>query len=373
MSVIQYTKNYEAIIPSLAKLSMGSEFSSYREPQWRFLLGGGDVSAVFVVVPDDDNNEDQHPNSESESKNNNDKQKNDEGNNHSEQEKKEFLGCLLQISLGDNDDDSFNNAGYGMMLVDPKARGQGLARKLLNAGIVHNNKVGGRKVLAVCTPKGQGVYRKLGFQDAGRVAMITTTTSSIIATSNAKSGGDKNLVTEESSIHINTYTPSEQQQCSITNDEKKICDIFVDMDKRATGYDRTKRLTSLMTNAIVGTVTDKDSSNIIAIAAIRQDCAEGPITVGPIIGGEVQVVMPLVKSLVDRHLSETKKTANEVEKGDTNVSLLISDHKELVDQLVGKEGYSAQIFDYPAMTMDGNPIYQNGDGTYIGLIHPTLG
>ena len=64
--------------------------------------------------------------------------------------------------------------------------------------------------------------------------------------------------------------------------------------------------------------------------------------------------------------------------GDAEVTLMVSDHPDLVSRLMVELGFS-QLFAYPGMTLDGKPVYQmsGGDGErgldYLGLIHPTLG
>jgi hypothetical protein len=50
----------------------------------------------------------------------------------------------------------------------------------------------------------------------------------------------------------------------------------------------------------------------------------------------------------------------------------VSDHPDLVEEFKSVAQFE-QGFEFPAMSLDGKPIYNNGNGRYLGLIHPTLG
>jgi len=287
--------------------------ASYKDAQWNFLVGGGgDITAH--VVPDDNNN---------------------------------IIGCLLRINLIKADNGAKEDSGFGMMLVSPEARGQGLARKLLGSGMRDSS---GRNILAICTPLGQAVYRKLDFEDVGRVVGLSAKLEDIM---NSKLKG------EEEKVAITTHSHPV---------DKEIQDLFIEMDKGATGYDRTDRLKYLMSGQAGSSLTigvaraADDPNQILTVAAIRQDCPGGPVIVGPMIGSTVAAI-PLVHALVKSHPSEGK---------DLNLSILLSDHSDLIDQFLSLEGCFSKGCDFPAMAQDDKPIYCRGEN-YLALIHPTLG
>merc|ERR1712226_1296425 len=106
-----------------------------------------------------------------------------------------LLGCLLRINL--NSTAKKRSAeGFGMMLVDPQARGKGIAKSLLNQAIfcedASSEEEDVRKLLAVCTEKGQPVYRKLGFSDVGMVTSLTTDIRTLKATMTTRDDDKKN-------------------------------------------------------------------------------------------------------------------------------------------------------------------------------------
>jgi GNAT superfamily N-acetyltransferase len=300
--------------------------SSYREPQWNFLLGGGQDVTAFVVPEAD-------------------------GDDAEKKERGKLLGCVLQINLDSAGDD--NNAGsatgFGMMLVSPAARGQGLARKLLAAAMGDQNS-NGRNVLAVCSALGQPVYRKLGFSDASTITALSVSIADV---------RDAEL------------TPKEKQDVDVTIHHRpfdpSIRDLFIQMDSKATGYDRSSRIRFLLdevgTAATVGIATKPgDPSHVLAAACVRQDCPGGPITVGPMFGSSSAAV-PLVKTLA---------AARPVVGDEVKLFIMIADNPDLVDRFLSIKGFT-QMFDCPAMSQDGEPIYKGGDGTYLALLHPTLG
>merc|ERR1719473_1208859 len=165
------------LTPFLSRLSAGTEMASYGDAQWNFLLGGGDVTA-FLAYNDKDNDDN---------------------------DKNLLLGCLLRINL--NSTAKKRRAeGFGMMLVDPQARGKGIAKSLLNQAIFCEDEEDAssedvRKLLAVCTKKGQPVYRKLGFSDVGMVTSLTTDIRTLKATTMTTRDDDK----KNGMFQVSTY------------------------------------------------------------------------------------------------------------------------------------------------------------------------
>jgi len=357
------------LIPLLSSLSADTEMASYGNAQWEFLLGSNEVT-TFVVVDDVDTTN------------------------------KQLLGCLLRIDMDTASEITSDNrihnaattdnrigstaAGFGMMLVSPEARGRGLAKMLLHEAMsgeddrkrtidrtTHKSSEGKeeqlpRKILAVCTNLGQPVYRRLGFSDVGSVTALSATVRS------AKEIGD--VCSNGADIRVKTYGSLNRTSTSngiedSSNIDPEIRNLIAGMDARATGWDRSGRLNKLLGDpcgeslrSIAAVATYQDTP--IAAAVLRQEGPGGPFVIGPMVGSEASV-LPLISAL-----AQAVPDDNESEE-DRQLSILVSEHPELVDCLI-KIGFRT-TFGFPAMALDGRPIYENGDGSYISLIHPTLG
>ena len=375
------------LTPLLSRLSAGTEMASYCDAQWNFLLGSDEVTA-FVVID---------ASSEKEGELKGPAGSLAEPSVDETNRETKLLGCVFRIDsfgaprlsvLSDRCiTDSVGNstgtasAGFGMMLVSPEARGQGLAKLLLNEAIfgeddrirrlhpddsptsTKGENLHPRKVLAVCTNLGQPLYRKLGFSDVGRVTALRTTVQ--IAGQISKlpeEDGEKGC-----SFRVSTYglwTDNSEQSSAI---DPEIQSLIVGMDAQATGLDRSRRLKGLMDNnrgsnlRSFAAVAFQDNEGI-ASAIIRQEAPEGPFVIGPLLGPE-DAALPLVRALARAVVEDGNEEGA--------ISILVPDHPDLVDRLT-EVGFQ-KTFDFPAMTMDGKPVYPNGDGSYLSLIHPTLG
>lgn len=355
------------LIPLLSRLSAGTEMASYGNAQWEFLLGSDEVT-TFVAVDDVDVDVDDTTNTQ-------------------------LLGCLLRIDMEklpapENNDKTIHAvttaetnpvestssaAGFGMMLVSPAARGRGLAKLLLNEAISEEDKrrkrgldgasskeLPPRKLLAVCTNLGQPVYRRLGFSDVGRVTALTTSIRSATAigdTSLEPPGGDVRIYgsLDRSTDEINTIDP-------------EIVNLVAAMDATATGWDRSGRLNKLLVQSsesnlrsIAAVALHRNHNAPMAAAVLRQEGPGCPFVIGPMMGSEASA-LSLVSALAAA-VPENEK--------ESKISILVSEHPQLVDRL--KDAGFRIGFEFPAMALDGRPIYENGDGSYMSLIHPTLG
>jgi ribosomal protein S18 acetylase RimI-like enzyme len=394
VNVVSYTQKAGSMIslttltPLLSKLSAGTEMASYGPQQWNFLLGGGDINAY--VVPSE---------SESDSP---DTSGNDNDNSGS------LLGSLLRVELNpsstattDGSATGASAAGFGMMLVSPAARGKGVAKLLLNEAIDDDDDDDGitsapavadkkliRKLLPVCTIAGQAVYRKLGFSNVGKVTALSTdidTARNIPLQGVEEEDNDCiiNVKTFGSMMVDDDDTTTTATSCGQI--DSKIKDLIIQMDSKATGYDRSKRLSFMMKNdptdingvkTIVATATtalansgdnkDKDKV-IIGAAIIRREMIGGPYVIGPLMGSS-NVALPLVKALANA----IKLPNNDDDGSKQKITVLISDHAELIDEFKSIGSFE-EGFNGPAMSLDGKSIYENGDGSYLGIIHPTLG
>lgn len=338
------------LIPSLVDLASGSEMSSYGEPQWSFLLGGADIDA-FVVPAENENSESYEK---------------EEGSNVAPAH---VLGNVLRVKLSDT------VSGYGMVLVDPSQRGKGYARSLIDAAMQKSSCSGkdnvkkdvedpGRSILAICTKLGVPVYRKMGFHEVGLVTGLSGPVSSF---SNA------DLTKDETAVKVNI--------CSSPPNENKR-QMFTEMDTKATGYNRQNRISLLLSGTYspeslsataFATEWDDETKCDVAVgaAAIRQDCPGGPLVVGPVMGEE-RAAIPLVRALARSFPARDDGDDDDDAASVQQLSIMISDHIGLVDRFVGIDGVERGI-EGPAMSLDARPVYEGGDGSYLALMHPTLG
>ena len=213
------------LLPGLCALVADTEFSTYKEPQWRFILGAGDITA-FAVPKEDD------PSS--------------------------LLGCVLRVGLGGG------AAGYGMMVVSKHARGRGLARLLLEAAMADGSP-DGRRVLAICTPLGQPFYAKLGFEPVSTVSILDGSAAYI----------EKATPTEAERAVSAVVTPSSDEAAQ---------DAFITLDREATGFDRSPCLRALLSGGASSATARDRSGSVVGVAAMRQDAPGAPLIVGPIVG-----------------------------------------------------------------------------------------
>lgn len=318
------------LVPLLSRLSAGTEMASYGDAQWEFLLRGNEVT-TFVAVDDGNDND-------------------------------SLLGCLLRLDLQPSSQACASSAGFGMMLVAPEARGKGVAKKLLREAMDGNGGDGGtRKVLAVCTALGQPVYRKIGFAEAGRVTALKTT----LARARAM---DVTTAEKASEIQIHgsldRFTDSSSVDFAV---DAKIVNALVYLDAQATGWNRQGRIQSLVRptgslRSATAIAADPQTKTPLGAAVLRQEGPGSSLVVGPLVGPE-HAALNLVAALAQAVPSDVDES--------TPLSLLVSDHPKLV-KMFSSAGFGVG-FHLPAMTLDGKPIYRDGDGSYLSLIHPTLG
>lgn len=326
-SIIEQLNGPSDLLPrvnAFANLSAGTEFASYKIPQWQFLLGGQEITAFALHSSKENDNPDNIA----------------------------FEGCVLRVKLNNDTD------GFGMVLVDPSKRGRGFARLLIEKAMQVNDEEGKEKifVLAVCSSLGRPLYSKLGFKDAGLVTLLTCSVSNLLKT--------KHRHWENECLLVNNG-----KECK--NDE---LNLLINLDAKATGIERRERINLLLSGYSEGSratvaflSTDSLESNHSSAAVARQDCPEGPLIIGPMVGIE-ECCVPLMCALIEKHFEVNDRERN----GDTSVMIMITDHPNLVLALTEVKGMN-KLWQCPAMTSDGKPVYQHGDGSYLAMMHPTLG
>ena len=317
------------LISAFTDLSVGTEFASYKEPHWRFLLSGEDIAGYVVQSREDGSC---------------------------------FDGCVLKVNL-END-----NIGFGMVLVIPSKRGKGLARALLEKAMqtdateendmqAKSNKQGDKRyVLAVCSALGQPVYRKLGFKEVGMVTVLTCSIFHILQTPRQR------LLENE---HMSVTDGKNLQRDQL--------ELLLKLDAEATGFKRKDRIKILLcghaegSHSTVAILATGESKNCISTAVARQDCIDGPLIIGPMRGKE-KCAIPLVHALIDKHFEG--KERNEI--NNILVQIMITGHPNLVARMLEINGMN-RMWQSPAMSSDGKSVYLNGDGSYLAMMHPTLG
>eukprot|EP00584_Thalassiosira_punctigera_P007326 CAMPEP_0172539048 /NCGR_PEP_ID=MMETSP1067-20121228/10322_1 /TAXON_ID=265564 ORGANISM="Thalassiosira punctigera, Strain Tpunct2005C2" /NCGR_SAMPLE_ID=MMETSP1067 /ASSEMBLY_ACC=CAM_ASM_000444 /LENGTH=334 /DNA_ID=CAMNT_0013324671 /DNA_START=1190 /DNA_END=2194 /DNA_ORIENTATION=+ len=315
-----------ALVASFADLSEGTEFQSYKEPQWRFLLSGEEMTGYVIYSRGEERS-------------------NDTADPHLD-------GCVLKVNL---DDDTI---GFGMVLVRPSKRGKGLARVLLKEAMQAGKEQGKRFVLAVCSTLGQPLYRKLGFLDAGVVTALTCSASDLIKMPHEHFGNEHVTVVDGKSCTDEQFS------------------MLVDRDERARGIRREDRMRMLLrgyadgsrsTVVLSSTAARNLDLGSLSIGVARQDCVDGPVFIGPISGRE-ELFIPLMHALIEKHFGDSEKKDME----DVSVMMMVTDHLSVVTKLLEVQGMR-KLWECPAMSSDGRPIYQHEDGTYLAMMHPTLG
>ena len=307
VQVVTLKDENEKLALMLTGLSSKTEMSSYGVEQWNFLLRAGDVTALVVK---------------------------DDSTHH-------ILGCVLKVQYGAN-----VNA-YGMMLVSPEARGQGLARRLLTKAMQLNDNDGTPPqwhILGTCTEMGRPFYEKVGYKRVATVRRMRVALKHLkFPTSTVKYPENKlNVQVESKPVNI---------------------DGLLELDYKATGLDRSKTLRSLASYPYVSTTTVTDESgNILLAALVTHHTGSNSIMVGPIIGEE-EHVPNLLQAIRDYYEAETPAAVDEM-------ALIISDHDSLVETL-SQAGFQP-VFELGAMTLNGKALPGRGE-LYLGLIHPTLG
>ena len=320
----------------LSNLSSTTEMKSYGIEQWQYLLKAGDVTPLIITNQEDESNDD------------------------------EVLGCVLRVTYGSAKEASSVSA-YGMMLVSPKGRGQGLARKLLESAMAMSTSStsssstmampaeedsGKMHILGTCTEMGRPFYEKVGYQ---RVSTVTRMTVNLDEMKFAES----DITKDGFHIEISKECPYD------------LFRQFLALDEEATGLDRSESLTAIEQYPYVQSITiitsgtkGEDFGDLKIGAFITHHTDASFVMVGPIIGEEA--LLPKLLDAIGEHYTASKSSTV------TEIALIVSDHAQLVQTLTNA-GFTT-AFELGAMTLNGIPMPgKNSRDMYLGLIHPTLG
>ena len=155
-----------------------------------------------------------------------------------------LLGCLFRA-------DYERANGLGMMLVSPAARGQGLGKKLMNAGLdaVPADRKACPVILGVATDMGRPMYEKMGYGVTNQITSLR--------------------VADASKLKRTMSADVEVDGCCAS------VDAIAAIDQTATGLDRKRALQTLLDKpgALSALARDKASGEVVgaAISIVGRD------------------------------------------------------------------------------------------------------
>mmetsp|Transcript_25177 Transcript_25177/g.78561 ORF Transcript_25177/g.78561 Transcript_25177/m.78561 type:complete len:304 (-) Transcript_25177:251-1162(-) len=275
-------------VPKLVELAQSCSWNAYDAAHWEFLINGGCESGW--IVPDDD-------------------------------DETKLLGCFLRADFG-------RANGLGAMLVSPRARGRGLGKALMAAALdaTPADRAACPVILASCSPMGQPMYEKMGYEIAGPLTFL-------------KLEPGKTLPGAEA--------------ISVTRGDAAVA--LAALDRVATGLDRAKAVAAILGVPGATSATARDAGGAVVGAAAAVPGGGGPTVVGPLLGS-TEVALPLLSQLDDGNgLSLKVPRAAD----DAFVTSLVDAGFEIAAELNW-------------MTYEGASVPGDRD-LYLGLLHPTLG
>ena len=149
--------------------------------------------------------------------------------------------------------------------------------------------------------------------------------------------------------------------------------LLTTLDAKATGLKRKERIELLAKGDYAkqfgSCTTIAFIGNDDTVGVARQDCTNGPIWIGPIIGNEKKVI-PLLKALIEKHIANNQDNKAEAEYEELKCMMLIVDHPNLVEILLSSIKGMQNDWVNPSMSQDGESVYKNGDGSYLSMLLP---
>jgi predicted N-acetyltransferase YhbS len=139
----------------------------------------------------------------------------------------EVVGTTLVWPYGDN------GANLGMVIVSPRMQGHGIGRRLMETAL---EALGDRTVYLNSTEEGRALYTKCGFEPVGRIFQ------------------HQGLV---DAVPLIQLRPNERVRPIGRNDRS----VVLDLDRRATGVDRSRVISSILDNAR-GVMFDSNNSPV---------------------------------------------------------------------------------------------------------------
>mmetsp|Transcript_72132 Transcript_72132/g.145097 ORF Transcript_72132/g.145097 Transcript_72132/m.145097 type:complete len:310 (+) Transcript_72132:30-959(+) len=251
-----------------------------------------------------------------------------------------LLGSLLRVRYAGAEGGA-GAIALGMMLVDPKSRGQGLGKRLMLEALEASE--GETIILGAATDLGQPMYAKMGYVSMGSVSFLSLPPGSSLGVLDC--GGSSIIISSAEGLRVDSHERS----------------VLLQYDALVTGLDRSRALdaTIALQGSMLALALDRVTREPIgaALMVLGAD-GGGPWTIGPVVGAKIAAV-PLVHGL-----------ASAAGAAAAGVNLKVSNQPELIAALESF-GFTvnAALCD---MTYEGRPMPGQRE-LYHALLHPTLG
>ena len=238
-----------------------------------------------------------------------------------------LLGCLFRA-------DYERANGLGMMLVSPAARGQGLGKKLMNAGLeaVPADRKACPVILGVATDMGRPMYEKMGYGVTNQITSLRVADASAL----------KGCVSADVDVTVAACCAN--------------VDAIAAIDQTATGLDRKRALQTLLAKpgALSALARDKASGDVVG-AAISIVGRDGGRVIGPLLGSH-EAALPLVHAVAPDGAATLKA---------------IGAPDDILVETLTSAGFEVAV-EQVSMSFGGHALPGKRD-LYLGLMHPTLG
>ena len=77
--------------------------------------------------------------------------------------------------------------------------------------------------------------------------------------------------------------------------------------------------------------------------------------------------------MIEKHIANNQDNKAAEKYEELKCMMLIVDHPNLVEALLSSIKGMQNDWVNPSMSQDGESVYKNGDGSYLSMLHPTLG
>jgi GNAT superfamily N-acetyltransferase len=252
-----------------------------------------------------------------------------------------IVGCLLRVAYpvaaaGASDVSAFSM--FGMMLVDPARRGQGVAKRLIGNYERRASDLGHACGLGVATPDGFPVYSKRGYRAAIADSICCKLTASAA---------------------VAAALPCEGFEVEVQAED---LETVAALDQVASGLVRTRQLECLW-NAAEGSqrcvAVARAGGEAVGALMATADSQSGAMILGPVLGSEA-AGRALIAS-VARTLPE-----------DASLAILVLDHSAFVEELKS-QGFNASGNPMVGTMLLGDAKIPGDRSRYIGMMHGYFG
>ena len=221
-----------------------------------------------------------------------------------------------------------------MMLVSPAARGQGLGKKLMNAGLdaVPADRKASPVILGVATEMGRPMYEKMGYGVTNKITSLRV----------ADAGTLRGCVSADLDI---------KRSCCSSD-----FDVIAAIDEKAAGLDRKRALQTLLAKpgALSALARDKASGEVVG-AAVSIVGRDGGRVIGPLLGTH-EAALPLVHAVAPDGAATLRA---------------IGGPADILVETLTSAGFGVEL-EQVSMSFGGHALPGKRE-LYRALMHPTLG